>query len=46
MENIENNTKDEDYIKKGEKTFNKLSKIQTLIKKESTLKELCKNKNI
>ena len=32
-------------IKKGVKTFNKLSEIQTLIKKESTLKELCKNIN-
>ena len=38
MENLDK----KNSVKYGEKTFNKLSTIQTLIKKESSLKELCK----
>ena len=38
MENIDN----KNCVNYGEKTFNTLSTIQTLIKKESSLKELCK----
>ena len=33
-------------IKQEDATFNKLKKIQSLLKKESALKNLCKNKNI
>ena len=33
-------------IKQEDATFNKLRKIQSLLKKESALKNLCKNKNI
>ena len=42
MKNVKDNKKFGIYFNNGEKTFNKLSNIQTLIKKESTLKELCK----
>ena len=33
-------------IKQEDETFNKLKKIQSLLKKESALKNLCKNNNI
>ena len=33
-------------IKQEDETFNKLKKIQNLLKKESALKKLCKNNNI
>ena len=33
-------------IKQEDATFNKLKKIQSLLKKESALKNLCGNKNI
>ena len=41
MEN-KNNNKNENYINNGVITFKKLSKIQELIKKESSLRELSK----
>ena len=43
MKNTDYNKKEIKYTDNGEKTFNKLSRIQSLIKKESSLKELCKN---
>ena len=33
-------------IKQEDETFNKLKKIQNLLKKESALKKLCKKNNI
>ena len=33
-------------IKQEDETFNKLKKIQSLLKKESALKNLCKSNNI
>ena len=33
-------------IKQEDETFNKLKKIQNLLKKESALKNLCKSNNI
>ena len=44
MEGTNNNKEIEKCNNNGEKTFNKLLQIQTLIKKESSKKELCKNK--
>lgn len=38
---VENTKKDK--ISNSDKTFNKLKEIQELLKKESGLKELCKN---
>ena len=43
MENANIKAKEENNINNGEKTFNKLLQIQSLIKKESSLKELCKS---
>ena len=36
----------DNQIKQEDETFNKLKKIQNLLKKESALKKLCKNNNI
>ena len=35
----------EEEIKETDKTFNRLKELQDLLKKESALKELCKQKN-
>ena len=36
----------DNQIKQEDETFNKLKKIQNLLKKESALKKLCKKNNI
>jgi len=44
---IKNGKKPEIFHNKiNDTTFNRLKELQTVIKKESALKELCKNKNI
>ena len=45
INNTNKNLVKETFNKNKEKTFEKISKLQRLIKKESALKELCK-KNI
>ena len=43
MEKANNQTLDGNDSQQNEKTFTKLQRIQSLLKKESALKKLCKN---
>ena len=42
MEQINYHLLDDDNPEQNKKTFNKLQRIQSLLKKESALKKLCK----
>ena len=46
MENMQNLSLDDKNPEQKEKTFNKLQRIQSLLKKESALKRLCKSISI